>query len=95
MERAREFQKNMYFCFIDYTKAFYCVDHNKLWKTLKEMAVPDHFTCLLKNLYARQNATVRTRHGTKNWLKVGKEYIKAVYCHSAYFTYMHVKCWVG
>ena len=72
MERAREFQKNMYFCFIDYTKAFYCVDHNKLWKTLKEMAVPDHFTCLLRNLHAGQEATVRTEHGTMDWLKIGK-----------------------
>ena len=82
MERAREFQKNMYFCFTDYTKAFDCVDHNKLWKILKEMAVPDHFTCLLRNLHAGQEATVRTGHG------LGKEYVKAVYCHPAYLTYM-------
>ena len=64
MEKAREFQKNIYFCFIDYAQAFDCVDHNKLWKILKEMGIPVHLTCLLRNLYARQEATVRTRHGT-------------------------------
>ena len=64
MEKAREFQKNIYFCFIDYAKAFDCVDHNKLWKILKEMGISDHPTCLLRNLYAGQEATVRTRHGT-------------------------------
>ena len=64
MEKGREFQKNIYFCFIDYVKAFDCVDHNKLWKILKEMGIPDHLTCLLRNLYAGQEATVRTGHGT-------------------------------
>ena len=64
IEKAREFQKNIYICFIDYTKAFDCVDHNKLWKILKEMGIPDHLTCLLRNLYAGQEATVRTGHGT-------------------------------
>ena len=64
IEKAREFQKNIYFCFIDYTKAFDCVDHNKLWKILKEMGIPDHLTCLLRNLYAGQEATLRTGHGT-------------------------------
>src|SRR5574338_1625680 len=64
MEKAREFQKNIYFFFIDYAKAFNCVDHNKLWKILKEMGIPDHLTCLLRNLYARQETTVRTGHGT-------------------------------
>ena len=64
MEKAREFQENIYFCFIDYAKAFDCVDHNKLWKILKEMGIPDHVTCLLRNLYAGQEATVRTGHGT-------------------------------
>ena len=64
MEKAREFQKSIYFCFIDYVKAFDCVDHNKLWKILKEMGIPDHLTCLLRNLYAGQEATVRTGHGT-------------------------------
>ena len=64
MEKPREFQKNIYFCFIDYAKTFDCVDHNQLWKILKEMGIPDHLTCLLRNLYAGQEATVRTRHGT-------------------------------
>ena len=72
MEKAREFQKNICFCFIDYTKAFDCVDHNKLWKILKEMGIPDHLTCLLRNLYAGQEATVRSRHGTTDWFQIGK-----------------------
>ena len=84
IEKAREFQKSIYFCFIDYTKAFDYVDHNKPWKILKDMGIPDHFTCLLKNLYAGQEATVRTGHGTTKGSKSGKEYIKAVYCHPAY-----------
>ena len=70
--KAREFQKNIYFCFIDYTKAFDCVDHNKLWKINQEMGIPDHLTCLLRNLYASQEATVRTRHGTTDWFQIGK-----------------------
>ena len=73
MEKAREFQENIYFCFIDYAKAFDCVDHNKLWKTLKEMGIPDHLTCPLRNLYAVQEATVRTGHGTTDWSQIGKE----------------------
>ena len=72
IEKAREFQKNIYFCFIDYTKAFDCVDHNKLWKILKQMGIPDHLTCLLRNLYAGQEATVRTKHGTTDWFQIGK-----------------------
>uniref|UniRef100_A0A4W2GXK1 RNA-directed DNA polymerase n=1 Tax=Bos indicus x Bos taurus TaxID=30522 RepID=A0A4W2GXK1_BOBOX len=72
MEKAREFQKNIYFCFIDYAKAFDCVDHNKLWKILKEMGIPDHLTCLLRNLYAGQEATVRSGHGTTDWFQIGK-----------------------
>ena len=72
MEKAREFQKNIYFCFIDYAKAFHCVDHHKLWKILKEMGIPDHLTCLLRNLYAGQEATVRTRHGKTDWFQIGK-----------------------
>src|SRR5574337_257283 len=84
--KAREFQKNIYFCFIDYAKAFDYVDHNKLRKILKEMGIPDHLTCLLRNLYAGQEATVRTRHGTTDWFKLGKEYVKAVYCYPAYLT---------
>ena len=72
MEKAREFQKIIYFCFIDYAKAFDCVDHNKLWKILKEMGIPDHLTCLLRNLYAGQEATVRTGRGTTDWFQIGK-----------------------
>ena len=72
IEKAREFQKNIYFCLIDYSKAFDCVDHNKLWKILKEMRIPDHLTCLLRNLYAPQEATVRTGHGTTDWFQVTK-----------------------
>ena len=72
MEKAREFQKNIYFCFIDYAKAIDCVDHNKLWKILKEMGIPDHLTCLLRNLYAAQKATVRTGQGTTDWFQIGK-----------------------
>ena len=72
MEKAREFQKNIYFCFIDYVKAFDCVDNNKLWKILKEMGIPDHLTCLLRNLYACQEATVRTGHGTTDWFQIRK-----------------------
>ena len=78
----------MYFCFIDYAKAFDCVDHNKLWKILKEMGVPDLLTSLLRNLYAGQEATIRTGHGTMDWFKLVKEYIKTVSCHPAYLTYM-------
>ena len=70
MEKAKEFQKNIYFCFIDYAKAFDCVDHNKLWKILKERGIPDHLICLLINLYAGQEATVRTGHGTTDWFQV-------------------------
>ena len=88
MEKTREFQRNIYFRFIDYTKAFDCVDHNKLWKILKEMGIPDQLTWLLRNLYGVQEATVRTRHGTMGWSKLGKEYVKAVYHHPAYLTYM-------
>ena len=73
IEKAREFQKNIYFCFIDYAKAFDCVDHNKLCKVLKEMGIPDHLTCLLRNLYAGQEAAVRTEHGTTDWFQIGKE----------------------
>ena len=72
MEKARDFQKNIYFCFIDYAKAFDCVDHKKLWKILKEMGIPDHLTCLLRNLYAGQEATIRTGHGTTDWFQLGK-----------------------
>ena len=72
MEKAREFQKNIYFCFIDYVKTFDCEDHNKLWKILQEMGIPNHLTCFLRNLCAGQEATVRTGHRTTNWIKIGK-----------------------
>ena len=71
-KKAREFQKNIYFCFIDYAKAFDCVDHSNLWKILKETGIPDHLTFLLRNLYAGQEATVRTGHGTTDWFQIGK-----------------------
>ena len=87
IEKAREFQKIIYFCFIDYAKAFDCVDPNKLWKILRELGIPDDLTCLLRNVYAGQEARVRTGHGTTDWIQLGKEYVKAVYCHPAYLTY--------
>ena len=72
IKKARKFQKNIYFCFIDYAKAFDCVDHNKLWKILKEMGIPDQLSCLLRNVYADQDATIRTGHGTTDWFQIGK-----------------------
>ena len=72
IKKSRELQKNIYFCFIDYAKAFDCVDHNKLWKILKEMGIPDHLICLLRNVYAGQEATVRTGYGTTDWFQIGK-----------------------
>ena len=72
LKKQESFIKNIYFCFIDYTKAFNCVDHNKLWKILKEMGIPDHLPCLLRNLYASQEVSVRTGHGTINWFQIGK-----------------------
>ena len=83
IKKARKFQKNIYFCFIDYAKPFDCVDHNKLWKIFQGMEIPDHLICLLRNLYTGQEATEQET-GSKS----GKEYIKAVYCHPAYLTYM-------
>ena len=88
IKKARGFQKNIYFCFIDYTKAFDCEDHNKLWKILKEMGIPDHLTCLLRNLYTGQEATVRTGDGKIDWFHIGNGYVMAVYCHPAYLTSM-------
>ena len=76
IKRAREFQKNIYFCFTDYAKAFDCVEHNKLWKILQEMGIQDHLTCLLRNLYAGQEATIRTRHEQHTGSKLGKEYVR-------------------
>jgi len=93
IEKARNFQKNIYLCFTEYTKAFDCVDHNKLWKILKEMGILDYVTCILRNLYAGQEATVRTGHEQWTGSKLGKEYVKAVYCHPAYLTYMQSTSW--
>ena len=87
IKKAREFQKNISFCFIDYAKAFGSVDNNKLWKILKKMGVPDHLTCLLRNQYASQEATVRTGHGT-DWFQIGKGVCQGCICHPDYLTYM-------
>ena len=86
--KTRELQKNTKFYFTDYTKPFDYVDHSKLWNILKEMRIQDHLNCLLRKLYERQEATVITGHGTTDWFKLGKEYIKAVYCHIAYLISM-------
>ena len=81
IEKAREFQKSTYFYFIDYAKAFDCVDHNKLWKILQDIGLPDHLNCFLRNLYSGEVAIVRTEHGTTDWFQIEMEYVKAVYCH--------------
>ena len=99
MEKEREFQKDIHFCFIDYATVFDCVDHSKLWKILKDMGVTDDFTCLLRNLHVGQEATVKTRHGTATGSILGKEY-KAVYCHPVYLTHMQstsckMPCWMN
>ena len=88
IEKAREFQKNIYLCFIDYAKAFDCVDHNKLWKILKEMGIPDHLTCLLRNRYGGQEAKLELDVEEQTDSKQEKEYVKAVYCRPAYLTSM-------
>ena len=88
MEKAREFQKNIYFCFIDYAKAFDCVDHNKLWEILKEMGIPDHLTCLLRNFMQVRKQQIELDMEQQTVSKSGKEYIQAVYCHPAYLTCM-------
>ena len=88
MEKARDFQKDIYFCFIDYAKTFDCVDHDKLWKILKGMGIPDHLTCLLKNLYARQGTTVRTGHGMMDWFQNGKGVCQSCIFYPFYLTYM-------
>ena len=87
MEKAREFQKNVYFCFIDYANAFHCVNHNKLWKILKEMGIPDHLICLLRNLYAGQEATARTGHGTTDWFQIGKRVCQGSYLSPCLFNF--------
>ena len=88
IKKAKEFQKNIYFCFIDYAKAFECVDHNKLWKILQEIGIPDHLTYLLRNLYAGQKATVRTGHGTTEWFQIGKRVHQGCMLSPVYLTYM-------
>ena len=99
MEKAREFQKNIYICFIDYAKALDCVDNNKLWKILKEMGLPDHLTCLLRNLCAGQEAIVRTGHGTTDWFQIGKGvrqcYILLPYLFNLYAELHHEECRAG
>ena len=87
IEKPREFQKNIYFCFLDYAKAFDCVNHNQLWKILKEMGIPDHLTCLLRNLYAGQEATVRTGHGTTDWFQIGKGVCQGCILSPCLFTF--------
>ena len=89
--KSKGIPENTYFCFIDYAKAFDCVDYNKLWKILQEMGIPDYLTCLLRNLCAGQEAIVRTRHGMMDWFKIQKGVHQAVYCHPAYLTYMQSK----
>ena len=98
-QKAREFQKNIYFCFIDYPTAFNCVDHNKLWKILKEMGIPEYLTCLLRNLYAGQEAKVRTGHGPTDWFQIGKGVhqgcILLPCLFNFYAEYILKKCWAG
>ena len=93
IKKAREFQKNIYVCFLDYAKAFDYVDHNILWKILKEMGIPDHLTCLLRNLYTGQEATLRTGHGTTDWFQIGKGVRQGCNCHPVYLTYMQSTSW--
>ena len=88
MEKARGFQKDIYFCFIDYAKDFDCVDHKKMWKILKEMGISENLTCLFRNLYAGLEATVRTGHGTTDWFQIGKGVRQGCICHPAYLTSM-------
>ena len=99
IELAKKFQKNIYFCFIDYAKAFDCVNHNKMWETVKEMRKPDYLSCLLRNLYAVQEATVRTGDGTIHWFKIGKGVhqgcILSLCLFNLYAEYYHVKCQAG
>ena len=93
IKKAREFQKNIYFCFIDYAKAFDYVDHKELWKILKEMGISDHLTCFLRNLYEVRKQQLELDMEQQTGSKLGKEYIKAVYCHPAYLTYMQSTSW--
>ena len=93
-KKAREFQKNIYFCFIDHSKAFHCVNHNKLWKILKEMGITDHLTCILRNLNAGQEATVRTGHRTKDWFQIKKGACQGCILSPCLFN-LYAKCWAG
>ena len=98
IKKAREFQKNIYFGFNDYAKAVDCVDHNRLWKILKEMGIPDHLTCLFRNLYAGQDAIVRTGHGTTDWFQIGKEVCQGFIlspCLFNFYANIHAKCQDG
>ena len=98
IEKAKEFLKNIYFWFIDYAKAFDCVDHNKLWKILQEIGIPDHVTCLLRNLYASQEATVRTGHGTTDWFQIGKGVRQGCILSPCLYNSCRAhyeKCWAG
>ena len=98
IEKAKEFKTNIYFCFIDYTKAFDCVDHNKLWNILREMRIPDHLMCLLRNLYAGQEVTVRTGYGTTDWFQIGKGVCQGYILSTHLFNICRVhyeKCWAG
>ena len=92
-EKAREFQKNIYFCFIDYAKHFDCVDYNKLWTILQEMGIPDHLTCLLRNLYAGQKPAVRTGHGTRDWFQIGKGVHQGCILSPCYLNYTQSTSW--
>ena len=93
IKKAREFQKNIYFCLMDYAKVFDCMDHNKLWKILQHMGIPDHLTCLLRNLNAGQEATVRTGHGTTDWFQIGKGVCQGCILSPCLFNYMHSTSW--
>ena len=94
IEKAREFQRSIYYCFIDYAKAFDCVDHNKLWKIVEETGIPDHLTCLLRNLYGGQEATVRSGHGTTDWFQIRKGVHQGyIYCHPSYLTSIQSTSW--
>ena len=94
IKKAREFQKNIYFCFIDYAKAFDCAYHNKLWKILQEMGIPDQLTCLLRNLYVGQEATFRTKYGTTDWFQIRKGVCQGCILSPCFFN-LHAKCWAG
>ena len=94
IEKAKEFQKNIYFCFIGYAKAFDCVDHNKLWKILKEMGIPDHLTCLLRNMHAVQESTVRTGHRTTDWFQIGKGVHQGCISSPCLFNFCKILGWM-